>query len=258
MKRKISKQILCALVVPCVLFLSVPARADFWGGDVVVLTQILAQATATVAQLQAVLSTGQDTLGLLQRINKGVGNGLEGLRGIDPQFNPGTYGNLQNPTSALHAVQEIYGADPKGMDHDLIESQDQSVAEVISMNRRLYDYAQKIDQEKNRILFQAQAVNPRGAGQLENQALAVLIGVTTELLRTQSQMLKLTAENLALSTRKEKIETENVYDNYGAISRDFKRLPKTVNLPKFGQGNNSASNGIDSGPSVGSNFGGAP
>ncbi len=231
-----SKRKLYALVIPCVLLLSIPAHADFWGGDDVELAQILVQAIATVNELHTVISTGNDTLNLLDRINKGVGVGLSGLRGLDPRFNPGTYGNLQNPNSALHAVQEIYGSDPSGMDHDLIKSQDQSVAEVISMNRRLYDYAQEVDAEKDKILFHAQGVSPQGAGRLENQALAVLIGVTTELLRTQSQMLKLMAENLALSTRKEKIETENVYDNYGALSRDFAHLPKNVKLPRLGGG----------------------
>ena len=232
-KQKIKKHILIWVAPLVIVLTAVPARADFWGGDIIVLSKILIQAIQTTQRLQGVLSTTSDTLNLLQNVNRGVGNGLKNLNPLDPQFNPGTYGNLQNPNSALHAVQEIYGPDPNGMDHDLIQSQDQSVAEVISMNRRLYDYAQRVDQEKNRILFQAQAVNPRGAGQLENQALAVLIGVTTQLLRTQSQMLKLMAENLALSTRKEKIESENVHDNYGTLSHDFKNLPKSVTLPRL-------------------------
>ncbi len=231
MKRK-----LIILTVPIILLSSMPARADFFGGDVAVLAQILVQATQTVVQLKSIVGTGNDTLQLLQDINTGVSTGLDDVNIISPAFNAGVYGNLSDPNSALQAIQQIYGTAPQGMDHDLIASQDQTVAEVISMNRNLYDFARQVDAEKDQILYIAPKVSPQGAGRLESQALAVLIGVSTELLRTQSQMLKLMAENTALETRKEKISTVNVHDNYGALSRDFRNLPQSTNLPRVDGG----------------------
>lgn len=210
------------------------ARADFFGGDVVVLTQILAQAIQTVVTLRNILANGQDTLDLMRDINSGVKSGIDLLRIINPNFNPGVYGNLSDPDAVLRAIESVYGTVPRGMDEDLMRSQDQSVAEVIAMNRDLYDFADQMDRERDRIVFHSQVVSPQGAGKLQNQATAVLIGVTTQLLRTQSQMLKIMAQNMAFETRKEKLATRNFQENYHSLSRGFEGLPKESNLPRLG------------------------
>lgn len=230
------KKILIVLFPIMTLFAPVSARADLFGGDVVVLTQILVQAIQTVIQLKAILSNGQDTLNLMRDINAGVRSGLDVIRIINPKFNPGVYGDLNSADSVLRAIQDIYGAVPRGMDQELMNSQDQSVAEVISMNRNLYDYADSVDRERDRILYHAQVVSPQGAGKLQNQALGVLIGVTTQLLRTQSQMLKLLGQNMAIQNRHEKLQTKAFQENYRGLSEGFKNLPQETALPRLNGG----------------------
>ena len=227
------KRILIVLFPILTLFAPLSARADLFGGDVVVLTQILVQCIQTVIQLKAILDNGQDSLNLMRDLNAGVRSGLDVIRIINPKFNPGVYGDLNNVDSVLRAVQDLYGAVPKGMDQDLMNSQDQSVAEVISMNRNLYEYADQVDRERERILYHAQVVSPQGAGKLQNQALGVLIGVTTQLLRTQSQMLKLLAQNMAMQNRREKIQTKEFQENYRDLSDGLKAMPTTTNLPRL-------------------------
>lgn len=230
------KKSLGSIVVVILMILPQRARADFWGGDVIVLTQILAQAIETVIQLKGLLENGEDTLNLLRDVNSGVRSGLDVIRILNPKFNAGVYGDLKDPSSVLRALQDVYGKVPQGMDQELMTAQDQSVAEVISMNRNLYDYADGVDREKERILFHAQVVSPQGAAKLQNQALGVLIGVTTQLLRTQSQMLKIMAQNLAYDNRKEKLSTQNFQDNYQGLSRGFQSIPKSANLPRLQSG----------------------
>jgi len=227
------KRLLVAIFPVLMMFTPNAARADLFGGDVVLLSQILAQTIQTVIQLKAILSTGEDSLNLMRDINAGVRSGLDMIRIINPHFNPGVYGDLDNADSVLRAIQDIYGTVPQGMDQDLMNSQDQSVAEVISMNRNLYDYADSVDRERERILFHAQLVSPQGAGKLQNQALGVLIGVTTQLLRTQSQMLKLLAQNMAMDNRREKLQTKEFQENYQSLSEGFKELPKETTLPRL-------------------------
>lgn len=232
MKNKFS-----ALIIAALIFMGPrSAKADLFGGDVVVLTQILAQAIQTVITLKSVLENGKDSLNLMRDLNAGVRSGLDLIRIINPHFNPGVYGNLNTADDVLRALQSVYGTVPQGMDEDLMKSQDQSVAEVISMNRNLYEYADQVDLERDKILFHAQVVSPQGAGKLQNQALAVLIGVSTQLLRTQSQMLKIMAQNMAYDTRKEKLATQNFQENYQGLSRGFGSLPKDARLPRIGGG----------------------
>lgn len=224
------------LVPVLVLLLAQPAKADLWGGDVVVLTQILVQSIQTVVQLKSLLENGKDTLSLLQDVNEGVRSGIDVIRILNPNFNPGVYGNLNDPENVFRALQDLYGTVPHGMDEGLMTAQDQSVAEVISMNRNLYDYADQVDRERDRIIYHAAVVSPQGAGRLQGQALGVLIGVMTQLLRTQSQMLKIMGQNMAMENRKEKLSTKNFQDNYQSLSKGFKSLPAETNLPRIGGG----------------------
>lgn len=227
------KKFITLFMAVCLLVTPMKARADLFGGDVVVLLKILAESMQTVIQLKSILQNGQDTLNLLRDINQGVKVGLDTIRIINPKFDAGVYGKLGDVDSVLNAIQNIYGQVPEGIDVDLMKSQDQSVAEVISMNRNLYDYADQVDKERDRLLIHSQAVSPQGAAKLQNQALGVLIGVNTQLLRTQSQMLKLMAQNMAFDNRKEKIITRNFQENYKSVSENIKSLPKEVLLPRL-------------------------
>ena len=228
---------LAAILIFCAFMIAPnPARADMFGGDVIVLGQILVQAIQTVIQLKQMLETGTDTLDLLRDVNSGIKSGLSLIKILDPHFQPGVYGNLNDASSVLWAIEDVYGKTPDGADQDLIRSQDQSVAETIAMNRNIYDFADQSDRERDRILFHAEQVSPQGAGKLQNQALAVLIGVSTQILRTQSQMLKILAQNLAMTNRREKFQSQQVKENYEGLSNGFKSLPNSTTLPRMDGG----------------------
>jgi len=188
---------------------------------------------ANIQEKGQLLNNGRDTLNLLHDINSGMRSGLDVIRIINPKFNPGVYGDLKDPSNVLRALRDLYGQTPKSPDSELIEAQDQSVAEVISMNRNLYDYADQVDQERERILVHSEVVSPQGAAKLQNQSLAVLIGVMTQLLRSQSQMLKIMAQNMALQNRKEKITSQQFLDKFQGVSEGLGSLPQDVTLPQI-------------------------
>lgn len=232
MRKKITSVFISLLLI----FTPLQSRADLFGGDVAVLVQILAQAMEQVVKLQQLLNNGRDTLNLLQDLNSGVRSGLDVIRIINPRFNPGVYGDLKDPNNVLRVIRDLYGQTPNSPDGELIEAQDQSVAEVISMNRNIYDYADQVDQERERILVHSEVVSPQGAAKLQNQSLAVLIGVMTQLLRSQSQMLKIMAQNMALQNRKEKVTSQQFLDKFQGVSEGLGSLPQDVTLPPIQTG----------------------
>jgi hypothetical protein len=212
------------------LGISAPCRADMFGGDVVVLTQILANAIQQLIQLRQILTTGSDTLGLLREINSGVRDGLLVLQILDPQFKPGIYGDLHSADQVLSAINDLYGHVPQTGESRLQQAQDQSVAESIAMNSAIFNYADQTDAESRRIFNHALFVSPQGAGKLTAQSVAVLIGVTNQVLRTNSMMLKMMSENLALQNRKEKIQSAQFKSQYDGLSSALDSLPKTTKL----------------------------
>lgn len=225
-----------AILVTLTLIATPPAKADIFGGDVVVLTQILVQAIEQLIQLKKILSTGSDTLDLWREINRGIRDGLAVIQIINPKFNPGLYGSLETAEQVTRAIQDLYGLIPKTSEARLQEAQDRSASESIAMNGTLFRFADQADEESKRIMTHSQSVNPQGAAKLTAQSVAVLIGVTTQVLRTNSMMLRMMGENMALSNRKEKLQSAQFKTQYDGISNALGELPKNVTVAPLKEG----------------------
>lgn len=229
------KKTVIAGLIAISLLIPRPVKADLWGGDLVFLAQILANAIQQLVQLKQILSTGQDTIGLMRDINRGIRDGLSIIQIINPRFNPGLYGNMETADRVLSVINDLYGRIPQTSEYRLQEAQDRSVAESIAMNGTLFRYADQVDEESRRILNHSQAVNPQGAAKLTAQAVAILIGVSTQVLRTNSMMLKMMGETMALSNRKEKLQAAQFKGQYDGLSSALGKLPKETNLKPLGQ-----------------------
>lgn len=180
------------------------ARADFWGGDVVVLTQILAQAIQQLAELRNILQNGNDTLGLIRDINRGINDSLGLIRTISPYVSPGVYGDLKKVEDVLRKFTDIYGVVADTPEARAQSSVDQSVAEAVALNSSIYDYTKDIDQIGENIKSFSHSVSPGGAQKLTAESLGVVIHVLTQSLRAQGTLLKLQAQSVALTNKHEK------------------------------------------------------
>lgn len=210
-----------------------PVKADLFGGDVAVLSQILIQAIQQLHQLKQILQNGSQTLDLMREINSGIKNGLQIIRTIHPKFNAGLYGSLESAESVKKAIESLYGLIPETSEFRLQEAQDRSVSESIAMNGTLFQFADQVDSEAGRIMSHAQIVNPQGAAKLTAESMAVLIGVSTQVLRTNSMMLKMMAQNMALNNRKEKLSSSQFKTQYEGLSGALGAIPKEIKLLPF-------------------------
>ena len=232
---KLKKALVC-LVMTCALLLPQPSRADIFGGDVAVLVQILANAVQQLAQLQQILGTGANTLNLLRDINRGIRDGLNVIHMLDPHFNPGLYGDLETTDRVLSSIQDLYGRIPQTSESRLQAAQDQSASESIAMNGTIFQFADQADQESRRIIEHSQGVNPQGAAKLTAQSIAVLISVTTQVLRTNSMMLKMMGQDMAITNRKGKLQAEQFKAQYEGLSQGMSSIPKIEVSPLRGGG----------------------
>lgn len=229
----IKKKIL-AVFICFTLILPKPAKADMFGGDVAVLLKILAQSIQQLYELRQIVGTGKDTLSLMREINQGIRNGLRIIQIFNPKFNPGIYGSLETADQVQRAIEELYGVIPQTSEYRLQEAQDRAVSESIVMNGTLFQYADSVDVETKRIIAHAQDVSPQGAGKLTAESIAILIGVTTQVLRTNSMMLKMMGQNMALTNRKEKLQATQFKTQYEGISSALGSLPKETKLKALG------------------------
>ena len=222
-----------AFLTVVILIASPRAKGDMFGGDVAVLMQILAQAIEQLAQLKSILQTGDDTLGLLQEINRGINDSLGLIRTISPYVDPGQYGDLKKIEDVLRKFRDIYGVVTDSPDAKAQSSVDHAVAEAVAMNSAIHDYTAKIDQIGEDIKNFSHSVSPGGAQKLTAESLGVMLHVLNQSLRAQGAQLKLQAQAVAQSNKKEKDYTAQYLSVTGALSTAMKASDQQFERPRF-------------------------
>ncbi len=209
------------------------ARADLFGGDVVVLAQILANAIQQLAQLRSLLQNGQDSLDLIRDINRGINDSLGLIRTISPNIDPGLYKDWQKVTDALTQLETIYGIVVESRDSRVQKDTDQTVAEAISLNNSIYKYTKVIDEIGEMIKDESHRVSPGGASKLTAQSLGVMLNLQNEMLRTQATGLKLQAQSLVIQNKKDKDRTRQMVDSADKLNAALAGQSPKFELPRF-------------------------
>lgn len=226
---------LCGLFTALGLLLPAPqvARADLFGADAAILAQILSNAIQQLAQLRQMLQTGNDTLGLLQDINRGINDSLRMAETLGLRVDPGLYRELRQIDAAVSSVENLFG---KVVDSRLATVQrntDQTVAEAITFNNELNDYTQRLDRIGEEIKTFSHAVSPGGAAKLTAQSLGVMIHVMNQQIRATGQGLKLQAQALALQNKQEKDKTEQYLKEGEKLKNKMQTLEAKFEAPRF-------------------------
>ena len=223
-------------IVACFLALTFgpcPVKADLFGGDVAVLSQILIQAISQLMELKKILSTGSDTLDLLNEINRGINDSLRLLKSLDPNQDPGIYRDWENVSEAVGKLQAIYGTVPNSPEAQVQKDTDQSVAEAVSFNNSFYKWTKDLDTIGEEIKSASHDVSPGGAQKLTAEALGLIIQVLNQSLRAQATSIKLQAQSMAIENRKEKEGTKDILTAGGALSTLMKSEKTNYQIPRF-------------------------
>lgn len=209
------------------------ARADFWGGDIPLLTQIVATTLQQLVQLKSILGNGIETFHFLQDINRGIQEALAIINSKNSSLSPGVLSELSNLEEVVRAVERLYGRVPVTSEADLQKTNDRSVAEAIHVHNEAYRYAQTVDTEAERIKEYSRLVSPLGAQRMTAQSMGVLIQVMDQVLRTNASILKAQTEQLALDNRRQKLGSEQFKAQYEGLSKAFGELKPQYDLPSL-------------------------
>lgn len=222
-----------SILIAASLMVSPPAKADMFGGDLIYLAQILANAIKQLTELKNMVDNGKDQLNLLTEINRGINDSLRLAQTIDPNIDPGIYKDWHNAGDALAKLQSIYGIVTNSPDSRVYSDTDQNVAEAVTLNNDIYKYTQNIDELGEAIKDYSHDVSPGGAQKLTAQTLGVMLQVMNQSLRTQATGLKLQAQTMAVQNKKEKDSTKQYLETANTLRVAMKKEKIQFIAPRF-------------------------
>lgn len=192
------------------------ARADMFGADVAVLMQILAENIQHYYQLKTMIGQGTDQAEFLRQLNAGIENSIGLLQSL-PVKDEKILANLREFQGALNSVTEIYGSIPKSPDATMQTLHDQTIAESLRMINTFKEYSEAQEQNSIMIAAQSRDTSPKGAARMQTETSAQILRSLSQLIRLDTQMLKLQSEQFALNN---KVSKDGV-GNFQKLNRDF-------------------------------------
>lgn len=194
------------------------AQADIWGGDVAVLMQILQENIRHYYQLQEMIGQGRESANYLKWINQGIDNSI-GLLNSLPVKDERVLAELREFQGALKKIQGVYGSVPTSPMGEIQSLQDQIVAESLRMVGDFKDFSSRQEKNSEVIASQARDASPKGAARMQAETSAQILRSLSQLIRLNTQILKLQSERMAFDNK----QSKDGVANFQKVNRDFGR-----------------------------------
>jgi hypothetical protein len=183
-------------------------------------------------QLKQMIELSRNQNDFLRQLNAGLDNSIGLLESL-PIKDERVLAELRNFRQSVAKVTSLYGSIPQSPEQALQLLHDQSVAESLKMANDFKDYSEV--QERNSIVIASQArqASPKGAVRMQAETSAEILRSLSQLIRLNTQMLKLQSEQLAINNKSSKEGVTNFQRVNQDLGTGFSRFKPQMNLVRF-------------------------
>lgn len=215
------------------LLLISPPSYGVWGdggagwAQIPYLVKILAENYKRYQQLRSMMDQARHSDNYFRTIHQGLEN-ITGLMQSLPIKDHGVLQELRDFNRSMKAVANIYGQIPKSPEEALHKLHDQTVAESLRMVNSFKDFSKSQETNSDSLRVQGQSASPKGAARATAVSNALILKSVNQLIRLQSQSLKMQSEEFALKNRNDKHSVssyQRVNKGLGKAFKNFKREP---------------------------------
>ncbi len=194
-----------------VLVLAAPIRqahADIWGGDVVVLTQILAETIEEIYKIEQLIGKASDTVNLLEDLNRGVKDVLRLADTAHVPLPPGVYAQAKTIDQAVWQAHALYG-EMTQHSPDYTKTHYKSGVEGLSLSQDTFDYSTFLDDQGERVKYSAVDADQVSATRLTAETMGVLLHSISHSNRLQAKELEMSSSDRIENSAKEDAKFES-------------------------------------------------
>ena len=200
------------VIIPFLLLGSAqPARADFWGGDLPLLTQIVFNTLHTMYELQSQTSMLKDEMaGIKDRIFR--------IQAIADVVQPSSWDRWRDPNEAMRRLKIIYHTIPKEYRSEKSDQIEEELSKAMNLIARVSQGAQTSFQSGKQMEDKGANSSPGVAQKLTASGVGTLISMEAQTQVIQSHIVSLLAQTLADANEKEARLTESRGVSFAGVS----------------------------------------
>lgn len=196
------------------------------------LAKVLAENYKRYQQLKIMLEQAKQSDNYFRTVHQGLEN-VTGLMDSLPTSDQGVLKELRSFSSSLATVTQVYGRIPQSPAEALHRLHDQTAAESLQMVNSFKDYSKAQESNSQSLKIQSQSASPKGAARATAVSNAMILESVNQLIRVQSQSLKMQSEQLAMLNRQDKHHIVAYQAVDRAIGNAFKNFKRQDKLVKF-------------------------
>ena len=197
------------------------AKADLFGGDVAVLSQILVQVIDQVAKLSSILGKARETVSLLEEMNRGVKEVLRLAETAHVPIPAGVYNKAKQIDQAVWEAKRIYGeiADKSPTS---TRTHYRSGIEGLFLSQDAFDYSTFLDRQGERVKSSAITASPQAAKRLTAETLGVILHANSHSNRLQAKNLEISSTQRIEEAAKDNAKFESYRDTHQKIEDEMR------------------------------------
>lgn len=182
----------------CLLSLFQPqtARADFWGGDLPLLTKIVANTLMTLYELERQTSMMRDEM-------KGIKDRIDRVRTISELVQPSTWDQWRDPAEALRRLKMVYYTVPKEYRSDKADTIEQELSRAMATISKISGEASTTFRSGKELERRGADASPGVAQKLTASGIGTLVSMEAQSQVIQSHITSLLAQMLADANERE-------------------------------------------------------
>ena len=218
-------------------FISPPAYG-IWGdmggswAQIPYLVKILDENHKRYQQLKLMMDQAKMSDSYLRTVHQGLEN-VTGILNSLPIKDQGVLSEIRNFNQSIKTIYQIYGQIPKSKEEVLHRLHDQTVAESLRMVNSFKDYSQSQESNSASLKRQSQIASPKGAARATAVSNALILESINQLIRLQSQSLKMQSELLAMKNKRHKASVTSYQEVDKHFGSAFKNLKRQTEFIKF-------------------------
>ena len=184
------------LFIPLLMLMCNTARADFWGGDLPLLAQIVANTLQTLSQLQSQTNMMRDEM-------DGIKNRIYRIQTIAEVVQPSSWEKWKDPREAVNRLRIIYGTLPKEYRSEKSDAIEEELSRAMNAISRIGPGAHSSFESGKELERRGADSSPGVAQKLTASGVGSLVTMQSQSLILQSHITSLLTQMLANGNEKE-------------------------------------------------------
>ena len=196
------------------------------------LIKILEENYKRYKQLQIMIQSVKNQETFLQNFTSGIDNSIGIIESL-PIENEKILSDLKNFKKSYDSVLEIYGSIPTSKEESLHLLHDRTVAESFKMVSLSDQHTRLQEENADSIRHSARNASLKGATRITAESNALILDSLNQLIKLQSQSLKMQGEELALKNKNEKGNVSSFQKVNRDLKTGFQSFKPVKGMPKL-------------------------